>query len=231
MAALPFALSALASGLLAVERRAFLQAMASRPLVAGGIIGLCFARPVEGLALGAVLELFFLGGVNMGAALPDNELFTVVAATSCACALLTHAKTPTPSALALAALVALPAAKLGRWADQVSDQVSASAAARAQREGPMPRRLRSNLHGLWMPFVSAAAMALCGGLVGRWLLPPALASSPMGLSRALSFAWGALLMSAAASALHSIRTARGGLYAGLSAAVAAGIQVWRMFAS
>ncbi len=230
MAALPFLLSALASGLLAVERRAFLQAMASRPLVAGAVIGLCFGRPVEGLALGAMLELFFLGGVNMGAALPDNELFAVVAATSCACTLMAHTTTPAPSALALSALVALPAAKLGRWADQLSDQVNASAAARAQREGPLRQRLGSNLRGLWMPFVSAAAMAPCGGLVGRWLLSPALASSPLELSHALSYAWAALLLCAAAIALHSIRTARSGLFAGLGAAVAVGIQLWRMFA-
>ncbi len=230
MAPLPFALSALVSGLLALERKAFLQAMASRPLIAGTLVGLSFARPVEGLSMGAMLELFFLGGVNMGAALPDNELFAAVAASSCACALSDRLQAPTPSALAVAALAALPAAKLGKLADQLSERVNAWAAARAQADGPMPLRLNHNLYGLWLPFASTATAALGGGLAGRYVLAPALAASPRPLSRALGFAWGALLLTAAAVALRSIRTARAGLFAGVSAAVAAGAQVLRIFA-
>jgi mannose/fructose/N-acetylgalactosamine-specific phosphotransferase system component IIC len=230
MAAPALVLAALTSGLLAVERRAFLQAMASRPIVAGALIGLCYSRPIEGLSLGALLELFFLGGVSMGAALPDNELFAVAAAASCACSLSATAKVPTPSALAFAALVGLPAARLGRLADRVADRVNARAAARAQQEGPIPERLRGNLQGLWVPFAATAAVALGGALVGH-LLSPALAAAPASLARGLALTWGALLMVAAAQALRSIRTLRAGLYAGASAALAAGLQAWRIFAS
>lgn len=230
MAPLPFALSALVSGLLALERKAFLQAMASRPLIAGCLVGLAFARPIEGLSVGAMLELFFLGGVNMGAALPDNELFAAVAASSCACALSDSIGPPTPSALALSTLVALPAAKLGKLADRLSERVNAWAAAQAQSDGPMSARLKHNLYGLWLPFASTAAAALAGGFLGRFVLAPALAASPRPLTRALGFAWGALLLTAAAVALRSIRTARAGLVAGVSAAVAAGAQVLRMLA-
>lgn len=230
MAPLPFALSALVSGLLALERKAFLQAMASRPLIAGCLVGLTFARPIEGLSVGAMLELFFLGGVNMGAALPDNELFATVAASACACALSECSGVPAPSALALSALVALPAAKLGKLSDRLSERVNAWVVGKAEADGPMAARLKHNLYGLWLPFTSTAAAALAGGLLGRFLLAPALAASPRPLSRALEFAWGALLLTAAAVALRSIRTARAGLFAGVSAAVAAGAQVLRMFA-
>src|SRR5258708_20397884 len=67
------AFAGLLGGLLAVERRAFLQAMFSRPLVAGTGIGLVMDDLSSGLYVGLVLELFHLGSANLGAALPEND--------------------------------------------------------------------------------------------------------------------------------------------------------------
>src|SRR5258708_35295413 len=74
------AFAGLLGGLLAVERRAFLQAMFSRPLVAGTGIGLVMDDLSSGLYVGLVLELVHLGSANLGAALPLNRDLSAAAA-------------------------------------------------------------------------------------------------------------------------------------------------------
>ena len=60
-------------GLVRLERRAFLQAMFSRPLVAATGMGLLLGDAALGLYVGMVLELFYLGTASLGAALPEND--------------------------------------------------------------------------------------------------------------------------------------------------------------
>ena len=84
---LEITLSGLLGGLLALERRAFLQAMFSRPLVAGTGMGLLLGDLPAGLAVGTVLELFHLGSANLGAALADNETLAATGTTAFAAAL------------------------------------------------------------------------------------------------------------------------------------------------
>ena len=55
-------------GLVGLDATSFPQAMYSRPLVAGAIAGLCMGRPVEGILLGTILELFALPVLPFGAA-------------------------------------------------------------------------------------------------------------------------------------------------------------------
>src|ERR1700682_4426 len=66
-------LAGLWGGLVALERRAFLQAMISRPLVAATGMGLLLDDLPSGLFIGMLLELFHLGSANLGAALPEND--------------------------------------------------------------------------------------------------------------------------------------------------------------
>ena len=61
-------LAAAAGGLLTVDRKAFLQAGLSRPLVACAVVGALLDQLAAGLLVGAPLELFFLGSANLGAA-------------------------------------------------------------------------------------------------------------------------------------------------------------------
>src|SRR5260370_40111417 len=82
------ALAGLWGGLLAVERRAFLQAMFSRPLVAATGMGLLLDDLSSGLFVGLVLELFHLGSANLGAALPETDTLAA-AGTAAAAASLT----------------------------------------------------------------------------------------------------------------------------------------------
>src|SRR5438477_10875449 len=66
-------LAALIGGLSAVERKGALQLMLSRPLVLAPVLGWAMGDAQGGLTLGIPLELLFLGGVNLGGSLPDNE--------------------------------------------------------------------------------------------------------------------------------------------------------------
>src|SRR3954462_15851071 len=76
-------------GLLAVERRAFLQAMFSRPLVASTVMGLLLDDVASGLYIGMLLELYHLGSATLGAALSENDTL-VATGTSAAAATMTH---------------------------------------------------------------------------------------------------------------------------------------------
>ncbi|HET9751884.1 MAG TPA: PTS sugar transporter subunit IIC, partial [Myxococcales bacterium] len=67
------AIAAVVGGLAAVERKGAFQLMLSRPLVLGPILGWALGDARGGLAVGVPLELLFLGGVNLGGSLPDNE--------------------------------------------------------------------------------------------------------------------------------------------------------------
>jgi PTS system mannose-specific IIC component len=230
MTPLLYAMAALVAGLLAVERKAFLQAMLSRPIVAGALLGLTLGRPAEGLAMGAVLELFFLGAVNIGASLPDNELFATVAAVSCAAALSTSAELPMTAVLAASLLIGLPAAKLGKSLDRLNEHLNGWAAAHAQSGGAVKARLRYNLFGLWLPFIATGLVALAGALIGALALPSLFAQGPAALSRAFGVVWASFLMVAAAAALRSIRTLHAGIYAAAAATVAVGVQAARMLA-
>ena len=55
-------------GLVGLDATSFPQAMYSRPFVAGAIAGVCMGRPVEGILLGTILELFALPVLPFGAA-------------------------------------------------------------------------------------------------------------------------------------------------------------------
>ena len=70
--------------LVSLERRAFLQAMFSRPLVAATGMGLLLGQLQTGLYLGMILELFYLGTASLGAALPENDTLAASGTTAAA---------------------------------------------------------------------------------------------------------------------------------------------------
>src|SRR2546423_822087 len=76
------AVAALIGGLSAIERKGALQLMLSRPIVLAPVLGWALGDARGGLVLGVPLELLFLGGVNLGGSLPDNESLLAGALTS-----------------------------------------------------------------------------------------------------------------------------------------------------
>src|SRR6202171_3201806 len=76
------AVAALIGGLSAIERKGAFQLMLSRPIVLAPILGWGMGDAQGGLLLGIPLELLFLGGVNLGGSLPDNESLLAAAMTA-----------------------------------------------------------------------------------------------------------------------------------------------------
>ena len=204
------AVAALIGGLAAVERKGALQLMLSRPIVLAPLLGWALGDPRGGLVLGVPLELIFLGGVNLGGSLPENETLLAAALTSAVVPAGIAAGTGVDAPLAALGLALLyPLAVVGRRLDRASEthnaQLSDRALARAARGGDGAARL--NLRGLLLPFAVTASIcffcAACAPMLGlaRGACPPRLTSG-------LTGAWHAVWALAAASAIRAIRDPR-----------------------
>jgi mannose/fructose/N-acetylgalactosamine-specific phosphotransferase system component IIC len=213
------ALTGLWGGLLVLERRAFLQAMFSRPLAACTGTGLLLEDLAAGIWVGVFFELLHLGSASLGGSNPEHDTLPSVTATAAAAMVGDAAGGPsTPAVWALAILVFLPMGKLGRAIEVALD-------ARAQRytlkaeglmsEGQLRRAARQNLWGMWPHFVVFGA--LCGAAAA---LGPVLyqleAKLPLAVVRGLAWAYPAMTSVAAAVAVHGshashpVRMAGGG---------------------
>src|SRR5438105_5226652 len=147
-------LAALAGGLAAVERKGALQLMLSRPLVLAPVMGWLLGDAEGGLMLGVPLELLYLGGVNLGGSLPDNESLLAGTVTSLVVPAGMAARTGVDPPLAALGLVLLfPLALFGRSLERASERRNGllleEALARAAKGDPSAARV--NLRGLLLP--------------------------------------------------------------------------------
>ncbi len=215
------ALAALAGGLAAVERKGALQLMLSRPLVLAPMMGWLLGDAPGGLMLGVPLELLFLGGVNLGGSLPDNESLLAAALTALVIPAGMAARTGVDPPLAALGLVLLfPLALFGRSLERASERRNAQllevALARAAKGDPAAAHV--NLRGLLLPFGAAAGICALGVLCSPFLAWVRSVSAPGTLS-ALEGAWHAIWAVAAACAIRAIRDERAAAIAAVSAAV------------
>ncbi|MCI0670820.1 MAG: PTS sugar transporter subunit IIC [Myxococcaceae bacterium] len=219
---LQVAVAGLFGGLLAVERRAFLQAMASRPLVAGTGMGLLLGDVTTGLFVGLLLELFHLGGAALGAALPEHDTFAATATSAAAVALVKGAEgVPPPALWSLAVVLFAWTGRVGRRVDRLLERYSGRLAGRAQvsaRAGELRRAMRQNLWGMWPHFVlfglGTSACLLAGALLSPWA-----ARLPERVVQGLVWAYPAMASVSAASAARGSRARHAGLFAGGAAAL------------
>ncbi|MFP2908143.1 PTS sugar transporter subunit IIC [Pyxidicoccus sp. 3LFB2] len=215
------ALAGLWGGLVALERKAFLQAMLSRPLVAATVMGGLLDDVASGLAVGLVLELFFLGTANLGAALPENDTLAATG-TSAAAATLTTATGAgsTPAMWSLAVLLFIGLGRVGRKSDRLLEGYSARLArvALASAEaGDLTRAMRQNLWGMWPHFVLYGSLTSLCALLG-YFVEPLLSALPPAVVRGLAWAWPAMASVAASLAAQGSHARRAPLYAALGAA-------------
>lgn len=205
-------------GLLALERRAFLQAMFSRPLVAATGMGLLLDDAASGLFVGVVLELFHLGGAALGAALPENDT-TAATCTAAAAAALAHGSGGTPAIWSAAILLFLGTGRLGRLLERRLERYAGRLSAKATQVaalGDPTRAVRQNLWGMWPHFVAFGLLAaVCAGL--GHLLSPVMGALPLRAVRALAWAYPAMASVAAGIAIQGTRSRRPLLYAGVGA--------------
>lgn len=222
-------LAAAWGGLVAVERKAFLQAMLSRPLVCATVMGLLLDDVPSGLFTGLLLELFHLGAANLGASLPDNDTLSATG-TAAAAATLAEATGAgsTPALWSLALLLFVGLGRAGRHLDRVLERSSAHIAqlalAHADR-GDLSRAMRRNLWGVGPHFVLYGLITGACAWVG-FFLGPLLESLPLGVLRGLAWAYPAMGCVAAAVAARGSNARRAPVWAGLGiAAVAAALLV------
>jgi PTS system mannose-specific IIC component len=226
---------ALVAGLAAVERKGFLQAMLSRPIVLGPVAGWALGDPQGGLLVAAPLELFWLGAVNLGAALPVHEaLGTAAIAGGTVLAGRALGTGATPQIAVLAILLCAPLALLGRRADRLVEAWNERLALRADSALAHhdPRAaVRVNLQGLVLPFVICAVLAPAGAAVAEATIPALLRAAPgaAGPLRLGFFAFSALACASGAKALRAKASPRIFL-AALGVAVAVAVAAGRIHA-
>lgn len=214
------ALAAAWGALVGLERRAFLQAMFSRPLVAATGMGLVLGQLQTGLYLGMILELFYLGTASLGAAIPENDTLAASGTTAAAAMMAWHSGGGgTPAIWSVSLLLFSGLGLLGRAVDHrlegYASKLSAHGLKLAQ-QGELQRAVRQNLWGIWpyavVYFFLNAACAGLGLLVGTLL-----SHLPLVALRGLAWAFPAMASVAAAIAArgsHARHPALWGLVGG-----------------
>lgn len=216
------ALAGVWGGALALERRGFLQAMFSRPLVAATGMGLILGDLQAGLYIGMLLELFHLGSANLGAALPDHDTLSA-SATAAAAVTLAHQSgaESTPAHWTLALLLFVGMGRVGRKVDRMLERYTNQLVVKAQlslARGELTRAVRNNLWGLWPHFACFGLITAFCASVG-WLLSPYVDLLPLKILRGLAWAYPAMACVSAAIAVRGAGARRGWIYATMAAAV------------
>jgi mannose/fructose/N-acetylgalactosamine-specific phosphotransferase system component IIC len=225
-------LLSLVAGLAAVERKGFLQAMLSRPVALAPLAGWALGDLDGGLLLAAPLELFWLGAVNLGAALPPHEALGTCAITGAAVLAGAALGTGVTPAVAVAAVLLLaPLAQLGRRADAVMERWNERLTTRAEAElaHDDPRAAaRVNLYGLLLPFLFSAVVAPMGAAAGAVVIPAVVRAAPSAIAplQVGWFAFAAFACAAGAKAFRA-RAAPRLFFAAASAGVIAGVALGR----
>lgn len=215
------ALASLWGGLLALERRAFLQAMLSRPLVAATGTGFLLGDFRAGLFIGTVLELFYLDSAGMGASQPENDTLSAVGTAAAAASLGLDSGSPsTPALWSSALLLFVGLGRAGRWMDRLLEGHSTERWRRAVAEleaGELRRAMRENLWAMWPHFVLAASVTAACALAGVYVAR-ALDYMPLRTLRGLAWAYPAMASVAAAVAVRGARVQGAVWYAAFAAA-------------
>jgi mannose/fructose/N-acetylgalactosamine-specific phosphotransferase system component IIC len=195
------------------ERKGVLQAMISRPLVLGGLLGWALGDVTSGLLLAVPLELLWLGGINVGANLPDHEVAGTGAVVGGA--ILAAGGEPMSYELATLALVVVaPLATVGRRLDGRIEKGNVALIGRTRARLDEGRASGSlNLAGLLLPSLSAAGVAVAGALLLALVLPLAVGALPAPARGGLAFAFPMIAAVCAAAGVASIRSARAPLFA------------------
>lgn len=154
-------------GLVGLDTTSFPQVMISRPLVAGTLTGAVFGRPMEGMAVGFVLEAFGLLVLPIGAARYPESGTAAVAAT--AAYLAAAPPTFSPAVFTLVIVFALG------WEWVAGETVvllrRGNGQLLLQQDGVPARALeRRHLAAMTLDFVRGAVVAASGGLIAAGLL-------------------------------------------------------------
>lgn len=160
---------ALLGGLVGVDATSLAQTMVSRPFIAATLAGLVAGRPQEGVILGAILELFALVILPVGAArYPESG----TAAVSASAAYMSATTLMSPSTMLLTVLFALVWERvsgmsviLGRHFNEKYVALAPLDSLNADRD--LERR---HVAAIIFDFVRAVLLTIAGWLIGTLLL-------------------------------------------------------------
>jgi PTS system mannose-specific IIC component len=188
---------------MALERRAFLQAMLSRPLVAATVTGLILEDAMAGLYVGLVFELLHLGGASLGGSHADHDTLPAISAAALAAGM-GDAIDATPAMWALAILICAPFGRAGRLLENRLDARARKyygVALTAADAGQMRTVAGQNLRAMWPQFLFYGL--ICGAAAAAG---PQLAKfetlMPLALLRGLAWSYPTMGIAAAAVAVH-----------------------------
>jgi PTS system mannose-specific IIC component len=218
--------------LVSLERRAFLQAMFSRPLVAATGMGLVLGQLQTGLYLGMVLELFYLGTASLGAALPENDTLAATGTTAAAAMMASQSGGGgTPAIWSVSLILFSGLGLLGRAVDRRLESHASALSAHGlelAEHGELERAVRQNLWGIWPYALVYLGLNVVCALLGLWI-GSYLHRVPLVALRGLAWAFPAMASVAAATAArgsHARNAALWGLVGGAVMTVATLVTAW-----
>jgi PTS system mannose-specific IIC component len=161
-----------------LDRTALLQVLISRPLVAGPLVGWLLGVPENGLLIGALTELLWLGRLPVGAAIPPDDTQVAVAATTLTVLLGGGQEYAAEPLSMFCLLLSMPPAKVGqlfdRWARERNGRLQkrAEEAIEAGCDQVLERlHLTGLLHFGIASLATYLIIVVFGGLAGEFLLP------------------------------------------------------------
>ena len=168
---------ALLGGVMCLDR-VFLQAMISRPVVVGPVIGMVLSEPFTGLIIGAFIELLWIDRSPVGLYIPPNDSIVAVLATAGAILAGRESGHPPRELVALAILLFLPfgilAQRVDIWIIKTNDRLSQRAVEYA-RLGDIKGLAREHMQGLVKVFAGAFVIILVclvpGVAILEWVFP------------------------------------------------------------
>jgi mannose/fructose/N-acetylgalactosamine-specific phosphotransferase system component IIC len=160
---------ALLGGFVGLDSTSFPQIMISRPLVAGALTGLLLGRPMEGMAIGAILEIFDLAVLPIGAArYPESGTATVAATVAF---LATGAVAEATAALLLAVVFGLAWERVSGASVVLHRRLAERILFAGQGPAHSPRTLqRRHLTVIAVDFVRGVLVCVSGAVAGSLLL-------------------------------------------------------------
>jgi PTS system mannose-specific IIC component len=156
-------------GIVGLDATSFPQAMISRPLVAAALAGGVLGRPVEGVAIGVILELFALVILPIGAArYPEAGTASVAASGAYAMT----AGGVVPDLLLLAIIFGLAWEHLTGASVRLLRRWNEWIVADAPRRGAVSAARLERLHlaAMAIDLVRGGVVSVIGAALGAWLL-------------------------------------------------------------
>jgi len=198
---------ALLGGVICLDR-VFLQAMISRPIVAGPIIGVVLSEPFTGLIIGAFIELLWIDRLPMGLYVPPNDSVASILATAGAILAGRELGSFPRELVALAILLFLPSGLLARqvdvWIIKTNDKLFQRAAEYA-RLGDIKGLAREHRYGIVKTFAGAFLVILVCLVPGVMILKWAFPLLPERALKALAYTYSFIPILGIAVALNAIK--------------------------